>query len=178
MVSCDPSVAGDRPQLCLPRCPPWHGASALGGHGVPLPLIFIPPVQHVSCLKVCHPRDEKPSLQMPPEQGSGSTRHPPCRPEACRQFQGLDCGNSDRKSKAGPYKHIYHHMQNQIASRKSLCDAGSSNLALCDDRLEGRMGWEEAQEEGTDVYLWLIRADVWEKSIQRCKGITLQLTIN
>ena len=49
---------------------------------------------------------------------------------------------------------------------------------LCDN-LEG---WDgvggRLKRDGTDVYLQLIRVAVWEKSTQRCKGITLQLKIN
>ena len=32
--------------------------------------------------------------------------------------------------------------------------------------------------EGTWVYLWLIHVDVWQKPIQYCKAIILQLKIN
>lgn len=41
------------------------------------------------------------------------------------------------------------------------------------DRVRGRL-----KRDGMDVYLRLIRVAVWEKSTQRCKGITLQLKIN
>ena len=45
----------------------------------------------------------------------------------------------------------------------------------------GGMGWEVGGEfgrKGTYVYLWLIDVDVWQKSIQYCKAIILQLKIN
>ena len=45
----------------------------------------------------------------------------------------------------------------------------------------GGMGVEVGgrfKEEGTYVYLWLIYADVWQKPIQYCKAIILQLKIN
>ena len=50
---------------------------------------------------------------------------------------------------------------------------------LCDN-LEG---WEgerggRFRREGTFVYLWLIRADLWQKPTQYCKAIILQLKIN
>ena len=32
--------------------------------------------------------------------------------------------------------------------------------------------------EGTDVYLWLIHVDVWQKPTSYCKAIILQLKIN
>ena len=34
------------------------------------------------------------------------------------------------------------------------------------------------KREGIWVYLWLIQADVWQKSTQFCKAVTLQLKIN
>ena len=37
---------------------------------------------------------------------------------------------------------------------------------------------ERFKGEGTYVYLWLIYADVWQKPIQYCKAIILQLKIN
>jgi len=53
---------------------------------------------------------------------------------------------------------------------------------LCDTTLKE---WDEVGEvggrfkrEGTYVYLWLIHVDVWQKPIQYCKEIILQLKIN
>ena len=43
------------------------------------------------------------------------------------------------------------------------------------------MAWEvrgRFKREGTYVYLWLIHVDIWQKSTQYCKAITLQLEIN
>ena len=41
------------------------------------------------------------------------------------------------------------------------------------------MGWggsgRQAQEGRTYIYLWLIHADVWQKPLQLCKAIILQL---
>ena len=45
----------------------------------------------------------------------------------------------------------------------------------------GGKGWEVGgtfKREGTYVYLWLIHVDGWQKPIQCCKAITLQLKIN
>ena len=36
----------------------------------------------------------------------------------------------------------------------------------------------EVQKEGAYVYLWLIHVDLWQKPIQFCKAIILQLKIN
>ena len=35
-----------------------------------------------------------------------------------------------------------------------------------------------SKKEGTYVYLWLICVDVWQKPIQHCKAVILQLKIN
>ena len=32
--------------------------------------------------------------------------------------------------------------------------------------------------EGTCVYLWLIHVDIWQKPMQHCKAIILQLKVN
>ena len=43
------------------------------------------------------------------------------------------------------------------------------------------MGWDvgkNIKREGTDVYLWLIHGDVWQKPTQYYKAIMLQLKIN
>ena len=40
------------------------------------------------------------------------------------------------------------------------------------------MGWEVEgtfKGEGTYVYLWLINVDIWQKPIQYCKAIILQI---
>ena len=45
----------------------------------------------------------------------------------------------------------------------------------------GRMGWEVGgrfKREVTYVYLWLIHVDGWQKPIQHCKAIILQLKIH
>ena len=42
------------------------------------------------------------------------------------------------------------------------------------------MGWEvegRLKREGTNVSLWLVHVDVWQKSTQYCKAIILQLKI-
>ena len=42
------------------------------------------------------------------------------------------------------------------------------------------MGWEVGRRfkrEGTYIYLWLIHVDVWQKPIQHCNTIILQLKI-
>ena len=39
-------------------------------------------------------------------------------------------------------------------------------------------GGREVQGGGSSVYLWLIHVDVWQKPIQHCKAIIVQLKIN
>ena len=34
------------------------------------------------------------------------------------------------------------------------------------------------KREGTFVYLWSIHVDLWQKSIQYCKAVIIQLKIN
>ena len=62
-----------------------------------------------------------------------------------------------------------------------LCEAGSSNPVFCDNLKRGEMRWEmrgRFKREGTYIYLWLIHADVWQKPLQFCKAIILQLKIS
>ena len=65
----------------------------------------------------------------------------------------------------------------QIASPDSMHETGCSGLVHWDDPEEwdgeggewGCSGW------GTHVYPWLIHVDVWQKPLQYCKVISLQL---
>ena len=44
----------------------------------------------------------------------------------------------------------------------------------------GRIGWEirgSFKRDGTYLYLWLIHVDVWQKPIQYCQAVILQLKI-
>jgi len=56
-------------------------------------------------------------------------------------------------------------------------EAGHSKPMLWDNS----EGWSKegsergVQDGGTHVYLWLIHVDVWEKPLQYCKAIILQL---
>ena len=59
-----------------------------------------------------------------------------------------------------------------------LYDSENSKLVLSDN-IEGWDGVEgRFKREGTNVYLWLINVDVWEKPTQHCKAIILQIKIN
>ena len=59
----------------------------------------------------------------------------------------------------------------KTASGNLLCDVGSSTQGSV-TTYGGERG---LQEEGTHVYLWLLHVDVWQKPIQYCKAIILQL---
>jgi len=51
---------------------------------------------------------------------------------------------------------------------------------LCDklEGWDGVVGGREGRKEGTYAYLWLIHVDIWQKPIQYCKAIILQLKTN
>jgi len=67
-----------------------------------------------------------------------------------------------------------------MASGKLLYKTGSSTrCSLGQTRV---VGWEDGRggrfkREGTYIYLWLIHVVVWQKPIQHCKAIILQLKI-
>ena len=67
----------------------------------------------------------------------------------------------------------------QITSGDLQYDSGSSNwCSVTTER--GRMGWEVGgrfKREATYAYLWLIHVDVWQRPIQYCKAIIIQLKI-
>ena len=64
----------------------------------------------------------------------------------------------------------------QIASLGWMHDPGCSGLVHWDDP----KGWDEegggsGVQDGTHVYPWLIHVNVWQKPLQYCKVISLQL---
>ena len=59
-----------------------------------------------------------------------------------------------------------------------MCDTGRLiNPVLCDnlEEWDGERDRRGFRRKGTYVYLWLIYVDVWQKPIQYCKAIVLQL---
>ena len=68
----------------------------------------------------------------------------------------------------------------RIASGSLLCNAGSSNLVLCDNLAgwDGMVSGRRSQRLGAYVCLWLVHIDVWQKPTQYCKAIILHLKIN
>ena len=63
----------------------------------------------------------------------------------------------------------------QIASPGSMLETGCSGLVHWDDP-EGWGGmWEEVSGRGTHVNPWLTHVNVWQKPLQYCKTISLQL---
>ena len=59
----------------------------------------------------------------------------------------------------------------RIASPGSMHETACSGLVQWDDP----GGWDGGSEWGTHVQLWLIHVDVWQKPLQYCKVISLQL---
>ena len=66
----------------------------------------------------------------------------------------------------------------QITSPGSMHEAECSGLVHWDDPegWDGEVdGWEGGSGWGTHVYPWLIHVNVWQKPLQYCKVISLQL---
>ena len=61
----------------------------------------------------------------------------------------------------------------QMTSENSMYEAGHPKLVLCDnpEGWDGVGGGGRSRMQGTDVYLWSIRVDVWQKPSQYCKVI-------
>ena len=65
----------------------------------------------------------------------------------------------------------------QIANPGSMHEIGCSGLVHCDDPEEWGWGgrWEGVSGWGTHIHAWLIHVTVWQKPLQYCKVISLQL---
>ena len=65
----------------------------------------------------------------------------------------------------------------QIASPGSMHETGCSGLVHWDDPegWDGEGGGTGVSGWGTHVHPWLIHVNVWQKTLQYCKGISLQL---
>ena len=67
----------------------------------------------------------------------------------------------------------------QIISPDSMHETGYSGLVHWDDPAgwdgEGSGGWGQVSGLGTRVHPWQIHVDVWQKPLQYCKVIRLQL---
>ena len=66
----------------------------------------------------------------------------------------------------------------QIASGNLLYNSGNSNQGSVTTQ-RGRMEWEEGErfkKEGTQVYLWVIHVDVWQKPTQYCNYSSIKKT--
>jgi len=69
---------------------------------------------------------------------------------------------------------------NQTANGNLLYDSGNSNRGSV-TTYRGGIGREmegKFKREGTYIYLWLIHADIWQKTTKFCKAIILQLKNN
>ena len=66
----------------------------------------------------------------------------------------------------------------QIVSPDSMHETGCSGLVHWDDPEGGMEGrWVRGSGWGTHVHPWLIHANVWQKTLQYYKVISLQLKI-
>ena len=67
----------------------------------------------------------------------------------------------------------------QIANPGLMHETWRSGMVHWDDPegWDGEGGGERGSGWGTHVYPWLIHADVWQKSPQYCKIISLQLKL-
>ena len=52
---------------------------------------------------------------------------------------------------------------------------GHSKLVHYPEEWDGEGGGSRAQDGGTHVHPWLIHVNVWQKPLQYCKAISLQL---
>ena len=78
------------------------------------------------------------------------------------------------------YRHIF---KSEIIGKVVICEIIKKLITNwgCGNNLEGwdgDGGWREVQEGGAIVYIWLIHGDIWQKPIQYCKAIVLQLKVN
>ena len=64
-----------------------------------------------------------------------------------------------------------------MTSASPMHEAGHAKLMLWDnpEGWGGDGGGWEVQDGGTHVHPWLIHVDVWQKPLQYCKVISLQL---
>ena len=65
----------------------------------------------------------------------------------------------------------------QITGPGLMHETGCSGLVHWDDPegWDGEGGWEGGFRMGTHVYPWPIHVNVWQKPLQYCKVISLQL---
>ena len=97
------------------------------------------------------------------------------RTNFCTLWEKARVGWSERIA----FKHVYYQVWNrspvQVGCMRQVLRAGALG------RPRG-MGWEDGRREagsgwGTHVNPWLIHVNVWQKPLQYCKAISLQLII-
>ena len=65
-----------------------------------------------------------------------------------------------------------------VFNRNGDLESCSVNISrMVEDNSLSRLQ-EEGKKEGTEIHLWLIHADVWQKSNQYCKAIINKLKLN
>ena len=107
---------------------------------------------------------------------------------------GGDWGQEEKRTTEDEMAGWHHRLEGHEFEQTLGVGDGQGGLACCDSwgRKESdttdRLNWTEQprgvgkggrfEREGTYVHLWLIHADVWQKSNQYCKAIILQLKTN
>ena len=82
--------------------------------------------------------------------------------------------DSAGEGEGGITLHILSYVK-QIASPGLMHETGWSGLVHWDDPGGWRGRWEGGSEWGTHVHPWLIHVNIWQKPLQCCKVISLQL---
>ena len=103
------------------------------------------------------------------------TDEPICRATVEMQVQRRDLWTQWGTQRVGQiekiaWKHVHYQYVKQIARDNLLCKTGSLTQCSVTEHGEG----DGFRKEGTYVYLWLIRVDVWQRPTQYCRAIVLQ----
>ena len=73
--------------------------------------------------------------------------------------------------------HIYHHVWNRwLVGCYYINQRAQSGVPWWPGGVDWGW-WRRLKKEGTYIYLWLIQVIVWQKPIQHCKAIILQLKL-
>ena len=96
-----------------------------------------------------------------------------------RQFQlHLWCGDNGIIHFIGCYKDQTSQYRQSIFNRNGDLESCSVNISRMVENNSLSRLQEEGKREGTKIHLWLIHADIWQKSNQYCKATINQLKLN
>ena len=104
---------------------------------------------------------------------------PICKTAKETQTQITDFWTLWEKARVGWFerialKHVYYHMWTRSPVQVWCMRQGAQGWCTGMTLRDG-MGWKVGSGWGTFVHLWLIRVDAWQKPLQYCKVISLQL---